>query len=238
MSVLPSARTALLGLRGVRLLEGLDNVALERLSGALDWRRFEAGQQVITRNAPDRDVYLVIAGKVQVVAFSASGRQITYREMGAGEHFGELAAIDGRARSADVIALEDSLLAIMGQATFHELLARHEALRERMLRGLVAFVREMTDRVFELSTLGVRNRVHAELLRLARRAGVAGNVARICPAPRHGDIASRVSTYREQVTRELSTLTTQGVIAREGNCLVVLDVALLENIVADVRHTA
>lgn len=238
MPVLSSPRTALLGLRGVRLLEGLDSAALEKLSGALDWRRFQAGHQVITRNAPDRDVYLVIAGKVQVVAFSASGKQITYREMGAGDHFGELAAIDGRARSADVIALEDSLLAIMSQATFHALLARHEALRERMLRGLVAFVREMTDRVFELSTLGVRNRVHAELLRLARRAGVAGNVARICPAPRHGDIASRVSTYREQVTRELSMLTTQGVIAREGNCLVVLDVVRLENLVADVRHSA
>lgn len=235
MSVTPSARTALLGLRGVRLLEGLDNPALEALSGALDWRRFKAGQQVIARNATDRDVYLVIAGKVQVVAFSASGKQITYREMGAGDHFGELAAIDGRTRSADVIALEDSLLAIMGQATFNDLLARHDALRARMLRGLVAFVREMTDRVFELSTLGVRNRVHAELLRLAREAGVAGNVARISPAPRHGDIASRVSTYREQVTRELSMLAQQGVIAREDACLVVLDVVRLENLVADVR---
>ena len=236
MSVLTSARTALLGLRGVRLLEGLDTPALEGLAGSLDWRRFQAGQQVITRNAPDRDVYLVIAGKVQVVAFSASGKQITYREMGGGDHFGELAAIDGRERSADVIALADSLLAIMSQATFRDLLSRHEALRERMLRGLVAFVREMTDRVFELSTLGVRNRVHAELLRLARRAGVAGNVVRINPAPRHGDIASRVSTYREQVTRELSMLVAQGVIAREGPCLVVLDVVRLENLVADVRH--
>jgi len=238
MPPLPSARTALVGLRGVRLLDGLDTPALEQLASALEWRRCVAGQQVITRNAPDRDVYLVIAGKVHVVAFSASGKQITYREMGAGDHFGELAAIDGRARSADVIALEDSLLGIMSPATFNDLLARHEALRGRMLRGLVAFVREMTDRVFDLSTLGVRNRVHAELLRLARRAGVEGNVARISPAPRHGDIASRVSTYREQVTRELSMLTAQGVIAREGDCLVVLDVTLLENLVADVRHTA
>lgn len=238
MSALPSARTAVLGLRGIRLLEGLDTPALETLSGMLEWRNCHAGQQVITRNAPDRDVYLVVAGKVQVVAFSASGKQITYREMGAGEHFGELAAIDGRARSADVIALEDSLLATMSPATFRTLLVSHEALRERMLCGLVSFVREMTDRVFELSTLGVRNRVHAELLRLARRAGVSGNVARIAPAPRHGDIASRVSTYREQVTRELSTLTAQGLIAREGNCLVVLDVALLETMVSDVRHSA
>ncbi len=238
MPALPSARTALVGLRGVRLLEGLDTPALEKLAGALEWRRCLAGQQVITRNAPDRDVYLVIAGKVHVVAFSASGKQITYREMGAGDHFGELAAIDGRARSADVIALEDSLLGIMSPATFNELLATHEALRERMLRGLVAFVREMTDRVFELSTLGVRNRVHAELLRLARNAGVVGNVARICPPPRHSDIASRISTYREQVTRELSLLTAQGILAREDDCLVVLDIVRLEILVADVRHTS
>ncbi len=238
MSALPPARTALLGLRGVRLLEGLDTPALENLALGLEWRRWKAGQQVITRNATDRDVYLVIAGRVQVVAFSASGRQITYREMGAGEHFGELAAIDGRHRSADVIALEDTLLAIMSPECFRGLLERHEPLRERMLQGLVAFVREMTDRVFELSTLGVRNRVHAEVLRLARRAGVAGNAARITPAPRHGDIAGHISTYREQVTRELSILTTQGVLAREGDSLVVLDVLRLENLVADVRHTA
>ena len=237
MPTLVSNRTALFGLRGIRLLEGLDTNALEELSTALEWRNFRPGQQVITRNAEDRDVYLVVGGKVQVVAFSAGGKQITYREMGAGEHFGELAAIDGRARSADVIALEDSLLAIMRPALFHALLLKHEALRERMLRGLVAFVREMTDRVFELSTLGVRNRVHAELLRLARRAGVAGNVARIRPAPRHGDIASRVSTYREQVTRELSALTAKDIIVREGSTLVVLDVALLEHMVADVRQT-
>lgn len=237
MSALPSARAALVGLRGIRLLECLDTPALEELAGSLEWRHCATGQQVITRNALDRDVYLVVSGRLQVVAFAVTGKQITYRELGAGEHFGELSAIDGRARSADVIALEDSLLASMSPARFQSLLAQHAALRERILFGLVSFVREMTARVFELSTLGVRNRVHAEVLRLARRAGVVGNVARICPAPRHGDIASRVSTYREQVTRDLSTLSTQGVIAREGKCLVVLDVLLLETMVGDVRHT-
>jgi CRP-like cAMP-binding protein len=237
MPALPSSRAALLGLRSIRLLEGLETAELEALSEELEWRQCSAGQQVITRNALDRDVYLVITGKVHVVAFAASGRQVTYREISAGDHFGELSAIDGRGRSADVIALTNSLLASMSPMTFKALLVKHEALRERLMFGLVSFVREMTDRVFELSTLGVRNRVHAELLRLARRAGVVGNVARVCPAPRHGDIASRVSTYREQVTRELSTLTVQGVIAREGKCLVVLDMQALENMVADVRHT-
>lgn len=230
----PSSRTALVGLRGVGLLAGLDNAALEELTAHLDWRRFVAGQQVITRNAADRSVYLVVAGKVRVAAFSLGGKQVTYRETGAGEHFGELAALDGGARSADVIALEDSLLAVMSPATFRALLVKHEAVTERVLLRLAALVREMTDRVFELSTLGVRNRVHAELLRLARQGSVAGNVARIDPAPTHSDIANRVSTYREQVTRELSLLTAQGIIARDGHCLVVRDIARLEKIVADV----
>lgn len=94
----------------------------------------------------------------------------------------------------------------------------------------------MTERVFELSTLGVRNRVHAEILRLARKTGIAGNVARIEPAPKQEDIANRVSTYREQVTREISQLNIQGVVLREGHRLVVKDVALLERMVEEVRR--
>src|SRR3954471_8232491 len=133
MPVLPSPQAAVVGLRGIRLLEGLDTLALEALAAELEWRHCHAGQQVITRNAADRDVYLVVSGKVQVVAFSASGKQITYREMGAAEHFRELAAIDGRARSADVIALEETLLATMRPDTFRALLVSHEPLRERML---------------------------------------------------------------------------------------------------------
>jgi len=236
MSALPSNRTALIGLQRIELLKGLEPPAIEELATQLSWRHVNAGELVISRDATDRDVYLVVAGRVQVAAFSAGGKQVTYREIGAGEHFGELAAIDGRRRSADVIALEDSLLAAITPTTFRKLLSKHEALSERMLRRLATSVREMTDRVFELSTLGVRNRVHAELLRLARQGRVSGNEARIDPAPRHGDIANRVSTYREQVTREISLLSAQSVVARDGNCLVVRDLALLERMVADVRR--
>jgi len=225
-----------MGLQRIELLQGLDVPVIEELATHLSWRRVPSQEQVISRDAADRDVYLVVGGRVQVAAFSSGGKQVTYREIGAGELFGELAAIDGRRRSADVIALQDSLLASMSPKAFRKLLSEHEVLSERMLRRLAASVREMTDRVFELSTLGVRNRVHAELLRLAQLGIVDANQARIDPAPRHGEIANRVSTYREQVTREISLLTSQGVIAREGHCLVVRDVALLERMVAEVRR--
>jgi hypothetical protein len=64
---------------------------------------------------------------------------------------------------------------------------------------------------------------------------VQGNRARIDPAPRHADLASQVSTYREQVTRELSALAKAGVIGKDGKALLVLDVARLERLVKDVR---
>jgi CRP-like cAMP-binding protein len=225
-------------LKAVRLFEGVPPAALEALAARCRWRRYSAGQRIISRDAPDHDVYFVTAGKVQVTAFSASGRQVTYGEIRAGECFGDFAAIDGLSRSADVVALDETLVASMDPAMFRRLLHEHPAVCERMLQRLVGCVRELTERVFEFSTLGVQNRVHAELLRLAREAGVKDNVARIDPAPKHTDIAGQVSTYREQVTRELSAMVKQGLVQRAGHALVIPDVARLEKLVSDVRLSA
>jgi CRP-like cAMP-binding protein len=227
-----------IGLKSVKLFEGLSPAALEELAARCRWRRYSAGQRIISRDAPDHDVYFVTAGKVQVTAFSAAGRQVTYGEIRAGDSFGDFAAIDGRTRSADVLALEETLVASMDRATFRRLLHEHPAACDRMLHRLVSCVRELTERVFEFSTLGVQNRLHAELLRLARLAEVTGNTARIDPAPRHGDIAGHISTYREQVTRELSAMAKQGLVQRDGHALVIPDIARLEKLVAEVRLSA
>jgi CRP/FNR family transcriptional regulator, cyclic AMP receptor protein len=227
----------MLGLKRVRLLEGVPAGALELLAQQCRWRRIPAEQRVISRAAQDQDVYLIVSGRVRVTSFSAAGRQVTYRDIPAGDWFGDFAAIDGMARSADVVALEDTLVAAMSPAVFRALLHQHPAACDRMLHRLVTLVRELTERVFDLSTLGVQNRVHAELLRLARQTGVKANAARIDPAPTHTEIASQISTYREQVTRELSTMVKQGLVQQAGRALVIPDVARLEQIVAEVRRS-
>jgi CRP-like cAMP-binding protein len=101
-----------------------------------------------------------------------------------------------------------------------------------ILRHLTTQVRALTERVFEFSTLAVRNRVHAELVRLARDHG--GNDAVIRPAPTHTEIASRISTHREAVTRELNRLEDLGLIVREGRSLRVHDLERLQAMVEDV----
>ncbi|HSD41158.1 MAG TPA: Crp/Fnr family transcriptional regulator [Burkholderiales bacterium] len=227
-----------LGLRSIALLDALPAERVDALARECAWRNYVPDQQIISREADDRDLYLIVSGRVRVTTYSAGGRQVTFRDLGAGDCFGDVAAIDGKPRSADVVALESSLLAAMPPAVFWRLVRENPSVAEYLLRRLAGLVRGLSERVIDLSTLGVQNRIHAELLRLAREAGVTGNTARIDPAPKHTDIASRVSTYREQVTRELSALVKAGILERGEHALVILDLARLERIVEEVRGAA
>jgi CRP-like cAMP-binding protein len=236
----PGSKTiepSILGLARVRLLESVPRPDVERLAQQCRWRRILATQRVISRDAQDQDVYLIVSGRVRVTSFSAAGRQVTYRDIAAGDWFGDFAAIDGMPRSADVDALEDSVVAVMSPAVFRKLLHEHPDACDLVLRRLVGSVRDLTERIFDLSTLGVQNRVHAELLRLGKQAGIKANAARIDPVPTHAEIASQVGTYREQVTREISAMVRQGLIQRAGRALVIPDVARLEQAVAEVRRS-
>ncbi len=233
-----NSQPSALGLRKIGLLAGLSTASLEALARECAWRNFAAGQQIISRNAGDRDVYLIVSGRVRVTTYSIAGRQVTFRDLEAGELFGDVAAIDGMPRSADVVALESTLVASMAPGVFWRLLRAEPDVAERALRGFAGLVRRLSERVIDLSTLGVQNRIHSDLLRRARQAGVSGNTARIDPAPKHADIASQVSTYREQVTRELSALAKAGVLGKADGALIVRDMARLERLVEEVRGTA
>jgi len=225
------------GLRTITLLAGVREDVLRNFSHRCAWRRFRTDQCIVSRDGKDSDVYFVVSGAVRVTAFSAGGRQLTYRDLAQGEWFGDLTAIDRQVRSADVMALSETFVASVHRDDFLQLLAQDRTAAEAQMKHLVQWVRALTDRLFDVSTLGVQHRVHAELLRLAREAGVTANVARIAAPPTHAELASRLSTYREQVSRELSQLAKIGVLQRTEGALLVCNVARLERMIADVRRT-
>ena len=113
------------------------------------------------------------------------------RDLCAGELFGEYPAIDGGPRSASVEARTRCTVASMPAAAFQELLATEPKVAQALLPQLVTKIRALTTRVYEFSTLAVKNRIQAELLRLANLTPREGKSARIVPAPTHVEIASR-----------------------------------------------
>lgn len=230
----PLSRSSL-ALSRVALLEGLSQDCLQQLAETCHWHTVEPGQVVLSRQDQRSDVYFLASGKVRVTTYGSNGRQVTFRDLIAGDYFGELSAIDGQHRSVDIVTLEPSVLASLDSAAFMQLLCAESRVARRVLQRLATMVRQLSERVVDLSTLGVQNRLHGELLRLARLAGIADNQALIDPAPHHAELAGFISTNREQVTRELNALQKQGILGKEGRALRVLDVARLEAMVNDVR---
>lgn len=219
---------AIFGLRRVKVLQGLTDDALARVARVCTWRRYEAGKTVITRSSPNRDLFMVASGRVRVTVYTASGRQVTFRDLAEGETVGEIAAIDGGPRSVDVVALSEVLVAVMTPSDLNTLLQESPLVAEKFTRHLVQLIRLLTDTVIELSTLGVVNRIHADLLRLAIEAGAQSTGSCVLsPAPRHADIAARVSTTREQVTREISALTKRGLLLKHPDGMLVSDLNAL-----------
>jgi CRP-like cAMP-binding protein len=221
-------------LAGIRLFDGLSESALEDLSKRCRWREYQPDEQVIDRNSDSRDLYLIVEGRVRVVNYSVTGREVTFDEREKGEYFGELAALDGEPRSANVIALNKLNVACLSQEAFNRLLLEHPQVTLKILNGLAKIVRASNKRIMDLSTVGANNRVHAEILRLALPGVRTDNTAIVSPFPIHGDIASRVSTTRETVNRVFSDLSRRGVVKRSKSNLVVLDLIRLRKMIEDV----
>jgi CRP-like cAMP-binding protein len=219
----------------VELLAELTPEDLAEIEDVCRYKTFRAGTQIIDRHSETRDVFFVVRGRVRVVNYSLSGREVTLDDVLAGGHFGELAAIDGEPRSAAVMAIEDSLVVALPYRHFLEVIRRHPSIALKLMTRLARIVRASTERIMDLSTLAANNRVQAEILRQARDHPRGENSATIKPIPLHAEIASRVSTTRETVARVLNDLARQGILERTKDELVVHDVERLSHMVEEVR---
>jgi CRP-like cAMP-binding protein len=207
----------------VPMFSALPRAAVKALDARCDWRRVTAKEWVIDYQDDGIDVFFVVAGSVRVLIYAKSGREVILADLEAGGFFGEMAPIDGHPRSASVLAISDAVVATMPGSVFLEALHDHPEVSMYVLKLLAARVRELDNRVLEYSTLDVRHRVSCELLRLARPDPKNSRRGVLAPAPTQAEIASRVSTSREAVVREMKFLERQGYLLRQKDALVLND---------------
>jgi CRP/FNR family cyclic AMP-dependent transcriptional regulator len=179
------------------------------------------------------DVFILVSGMARVLVFSAHGKAVGFRRINPGDLFGEFSAIDGDRRSASVEAVSNCSVLSISSTLFNELMADDSAFMTAVLAHLVGMLRALTSRIVEFSTLAVKNRIHSELLRMARDCRDGSGVYLISPAPTHSEIAQRISTHREAVSREISRLKQLGIIERRGRVLVVKDFERLSRMVLE-----
>lgn len=193
----------------------------------------DAGQMIVTRKDQNRAVFFVVSGTVRVTSFANNGRESSYNDKAAGDVFGELAAIDGSPRVADVVAVSSTTLLSMSARDFTALLEDNFVVNVKVMQLLVREVRAMTQRVYEFAALGVASRIHKRVFELIQEAAGGKNSVTLTDFPKHLDIASRVTTTREAVTRELSRLSNLGLLKKTTEGIFVPDVSKFKEILHD-----
>lgn len=213
----------------------LKEIEVDRLNTQCIWRRFDAGSEILSHHDDTTDVYFVVAGTVRVIISSIRGRDTVFRDIGAGDYFGEIAAIDGKERTASIVAMTNATVAKMPARVFQDLAKRNGLVCYQILERAIRQIRYLSERINEFRTLDVRHRIFVELLRLARVPAAGSDEAIISPPPTHQEIANRVSTRREAVARELKQLERDGLLRRRRGALVITDYGALTKKVEAVR---
>lgn len=194
--------------------------------------RRSRGRTLISEGERATDVFLILEGEAQVLLYSANGREVTIRLLQEGELFGELAALDAAPRCATVVAGADLRALVVSRLDFIACLEHTPGAQIWLTSRLVTEVRRLTERVFELSALNVQSRLHCELLRLARAQAPIDGVVVISPAPTHAELANRIGTHREAVTRELRSLAQRDIVRTRRRALEFVNVTALEEAVS------
>ncbi len=221
----------------IELLSELTPQERADIAAKCAWRTYDANEQILERSTDSRDMYFVVTGSVNIVNYGVSGREVTYATVGEGQYFGELSAIDGRARSANVVASSRCLLASLSPELFRDLLMRNPVIMMAVLQRLARIIRINDDRILDLSTLGAVQRVCQELLRMAEADPVTANSWLIYPMPTQSVIASRVSTTRETVARVLGQLGHEGMVLKKGKTLYLKDKGAIEDYIKTLAMT-
>ncbi len=213
--------------RANRLFRHMACEEIDALAQQIEHLNYGKGELILQRLDETGGIHLLLKGTLLANQYARSGREVGYRRISAGSYFGEISAIDGLPRSANIVALEDARVARLPQPLIQALFEQSPRFMRAILEDLASLTRSLTDRLFELSAVSVACRVDIELLRMAAMAGGDGQQATIHPCPTHAELAVLVGSQREAVTRELNRLASLKIVSQTGRTLRVLNVPAL-----------
>jgi CRP-like cAMP-binding protein len=187
----------------------------------------ERGQILFEYGDGGEDVFFLLSGRLVGQVMSESGREVTFTELRAGTHFGELAALDNAPRSLTVSATQPSRVGRLSGAQFRALLMDEPMIGLNLARELGQRTRALNEQMFGLAVHDVETRVRTLLLRLGQEAGQIFEGGVLEPAPTHESMATRVCANREAVSRAISKLNKQGIVEAGRQRVVFRDIERL-----------
>ncbi|HWX24208.1 MAG TPA: Crp/Fnr family transcriptional regulator [Vicinamibacteria bacterium] len=208
-------------LRTVPIFSELAEKDIESLTRLAGRRKFPKDTVVFFENEEGDTFFMILQGRIKVTILGDDGREVILSVLGPGDFFGEMALLDNEPRSATAIAVEDSELLSLHRNDFQNVLGENAGITLALIRVLTARLRRANHQISTLALLDVYGRVARVILDMAREEGKRLKDGRISfRRATHQEIANRIGTTRETVTRMLKDLERQGLIQVEGKEIV------------------
>lgn len=197
---------------------------IDEIIGFAAERRIPKGSTVMSKGEPGSSMMAVLAGRLRIGSVSQDGKEVTLNVIGPGEIVGEIALLDGKPRSADVVATEDTTVMVIERRDFLPFMLRHETLVERVLGVLCDRLRRTSMALEEIALFEVPARLARLLVKLAAEYGrpAPGGGMRIGIKLSQRDLSNLVASSRESVNKQLKVWRDAGSIDLVDGHLVVL----------------
>ncbi len=195
----------------------LNDELLKAMAARGGVKNFPAHAVLVNEDDDSDSIYILVKGRVKVYGSSATGREIIYNTHGPGEYFGEM-SLDGGPRSASVMTLEPTTCVVVSGSNVRDFLATHPDFALHLVRKLIGLVRRSTDNVKSLALEDVYSRI-ARLL--SDMSVEEGGLRVINEKLTQQDIADRVGSSREMVSRIFKQLTQGGYIELKSRQIVI-----------------
>jgi CRP/FNR family transcriptional regulator, dissimilatory nitrate respiration regulator len=208
----------------VPLFADLDRKALAELASIAEVRRASKGELLFSEGDEARALFILSEGIVELVKMEPSGREQFVRRVARGETFAEAAMFSGGAYPASAIARAHSELIAISKEKFLRCVRAHPEVALAIMGAMAKLLRHLNTLVSELALGSVESRLAAWLLRRSREAGKLTFMLGIAKK----ELAFRLGTVPETLSRNLRKLKDDGAIRLEGERLTILDAPALE----------
>lgn len=220
---------AIASLRRCGLFAAVHKPALEAVARLLRRRRFKRNAVIFHQGDPGDSLFIIESGSVKIVLPSSEGGgDAIISTLGPGAFFGELALLDGAARSASAVAIEPTEALVLDWESFDQLLDTQPQFRRAILVGLATELRRLTGHVEELHFLDLFGRLAMRIVRMAEEAApdIRRDVRLAWPF-NQSELAGMIGGARQSTNRLLRGLVEDGLIRFEGDVMVIPDLDAL-----------
>jgi CRP/FNR family transcriptional regulator, cyclic AMP receptor protein len=224
-----SASGTLSVLRKHPIFSDLDPEAFDQLCRYAKHTTLKRGTTIVSKGDPGNSLIAVISGTVKISVTSPDGRSAILNLIGPGEIFGEVAVLDGHARTADATANTNCEIYVIDRRDFIPFVRSQPALAMKFIELLCTRLRWTSDQVEEVILQNLPGRLASALLRLTEKHKLAPAGRTI--AVTQQEISEMVGMTRESINKQLRAWADRKWVRLEHGAIVVLDAGSLQAIV-------